>query len=256
MHKLRVLGMIFFTLWAVACGRAPETEPLTVAVAANARFAMMEIESAFETQTGIAVEVITGSSGKLSAQIRQGGPYDVFISADTKYPEYLFREGKGAEAPRTYAFGALVLWTLADLDISKGPAILTDPAIQKIGIPNPQTAPYGEEAMRVLDHYQLLESVRDRLVFGESIAQANQYILSGACELGFTAKSVVMAPDLRGKGKWIELDKNSYLPIAQKALLTDYGKQRHPRESRQFYDYLFSPQGRAIFQKFGYELPE
>ncbi|MBK6622259.1 MAG: molybdate ABC transporter substrate-binding protein [Saprospirales bacterium] len=256
MHKIRGLGMIFFTLWAVSCGQAPETEPLTVAVAANAQFALKEIEAAFEAQTGIAVEVITGSSGKLSAQIRQGAPYDVFVSADTKYPEYLFREGKGAEAPRTYAFGALVLWTLKDLDISKGPALLADPAIQKIGIPNPQTAPYGEQAMRVLEHYQLLESVRDRLVFGESIAQANQYILSGACELGFTAKSVVMAPDLRGKGYWIELDKSAYLPIAQAALLTGYGKERHPHESRQFYDYLFSPQGRAIFQKFGYELPE
>lgn len=254
MNKFLIFGGLFLLL-AGGCqskGKKADPNALSVAVAANVQFAMKELGAQFEKETGIEVETILGSSGKLAAQIRQGAPYDLFISADRKYPAYLYEEGKAAEPPKTYAYGTLVLWTLRDLDISRGMDLLSDPAVHKIGLPNPQTAPYGEQALRVLEYFGLADSLRSKLVFGESIAQANQYILSGVCEIGFTAQSVVMAPELKGKGRWIELDKNAYEPIAQGVVITKYGLENHPEASRRFFDFLFSPKGKAIFEKFGY----
>lgn len=239
----------------MSCRQGAPSGPLMIAAAANVQFAMEELEARFEEQTGIPVEVILSSSGKLAAQIRQGAPFDLFVSADTKYPEFLYQEGAAAGTPRIYAYGALVLWTLKDLDLSRDLAVLTDPSIRKIGMPNPKTAPYGEQAMLALQNSGLADSLQSRLVFGESIAQVNQYVLSGACEIGFTARSVVMAPELKGKGKWAELDKSTYRPIAQAVVITNYGQENNPETSRLFFDFLFSSEGRAIFQKFGYELP-
>ncbi|MBK7410389.1 MAG: molybdate ABC transporter substrate-binding protein [Saprospirales bacterium] len=257
MGKFPLIGLLFLILFGLGCqpkGKPASSETLTLAVAANVQFAMKELKAQFERETGISVETVLSSSGKLAAQIGQGAPYDVFISADRKYPEYLYREGKAIAEPSTYAYGILVLWTMKDLDISQGPAVLSDPSIQKIGIPNPQTAPYGVQAMRVLEYYDLLGAVESKLVYGESIAQANQYILSGVCEIGFTAKSVVLSAELEGKGKWVELDKRAYDPIAQGVVITTHGHSTHPEASRRFFDFLFSPQGEAIFEKFGYEI--
>jgi molybdate transport system substrate-binding protein len=109
--------------------------------------------------------------------------------------------------------------------------------------------------MNALAHLKLDATLRPKLVFGESIAQTNQYIYSMAADAGFTAKSVVLSPQMRGKGKWIDLPKDAYRPIAQGAVILKHGRQTHPALARQFHDFLFSEKSRAIFQRYGYLLP-
>lgn len=249
------LALLLFT----CSGKKESTskkEPLAVATAANVQFVVEDLKKEFEQKTGIPVQAIIASSGKLTAQISQGAPYDIFISADTKYPETLFREGSAFNAPKIYAFGALTLWTLReDLDLSLGIKTLEQKGINKIALANPETAPYGEQSIQAMKNAGLLEKLKPTFVFGESIAQTNQYILSKACDIGFTAKSVVLAPGIPQKGAWVEIDPSLYSPIAQAAVITLHGQNNHPRESRLFFDFLFSDKAREIFLRYGYTLP-
>ncbi len=239
------------------CGPAGEgKETIRVAVAANVQFAMEELKAAFEAEHGIPMEIAISSSGKLTAQIQQGAPYDILVSADMKYPEALVNSGKAVGPPRVYAYGALVLWTLTELEPEAGPGFLLQEQVGKIAIANPRNAPYGEQALRYFDYYGIGGQVAPKLVYGESIAQTNQYILTRAADVGLTAKSVVLSPEMKGKGRWIELPAETYEPIAQGAVITGYGRENHPEGSRLFLDFLFSPGAREIFRRYGYVLPE
>ena len=236
---------------------ADQSIDLTVAVAANAQFAMEEIEHAFEEETQKNIEIIIGSSGKLTAQIKQGAPYDLLVAANMKYPAYLYEEGLTKQKPMVYALGELVLWTMDEmLDLNATDlSILTQSAIQKIAIANPRNAPYGEQAINVLNYYQLKEKLQPKLVFGESIAQTNQYITTRNCEVGFTAESVVLAPKLKDKGQWIPIANEAYQLIEQGGVITKYGVKEHPVVAQQFYDFLFSTTAQRIFQDYGYTIP-
>jgi molybdate transport system substrate-binding protein len=230
-------------------------ESLTVAVAANVQYAFDDLRAAFKKETGNDVQPVYNSSGKFAAQIMNGAPFDVFLSADMTYPEKLHAAGFSTDAPKAYAYGALVLWTMRDLDLNHWQRTLVDPMVAKIAVANPKTAPYGAETLKALTHLKLDTALRPKLVFGESIAQTNQYIYSTAADAGFTAKSVVLSPTMRGKGKWIDLPKGSYQPIVQGAVILMHGQQNHPVLARQFYDFLFSEKSRAIFERYGYLLP-
>ncbi|MDN5213987.1 molybdate ABC transporter substrate-binding protein [Fulvivirgaceae bacterium BMA12] len=224
---------------------------LKIATAANVQYAMKALTADFAQRTGIRTEVIVGSSGKLTAQILQGAPYDIFISADMKYPAELFKNDKTLTEPVVYARGKLVLWTL-DQDISLNLDSISSKKIAHLAIANPTTAPYGKAAVATLKYYAKYELVKPKIVSGESISQTNQFVLSGAAQLGFTAKSVVLAPALKDKGKWIEIDPLSYDPIQQGMVIL---KKQNPNavEAKKFYNYVLSSQGRAILDAFGYE---
>lgn len=230
-------------------------QEIIVAVAANVQFAMQDIESAYEQKSGLAIKTVISSSGKLTAQIQNGAPFDVFLSADMKYPDTLYSTGFADTKPRVYAYGSLVLWTMKEVDWSQGIKILLNAKTRKIAVANPQTAPYGAEAIKALKHYQMYESVMPKLVYGESIAQVNQYIFSQAAEVGITAKSVVLSPEMRGKGKWIEIDSTAYSPIAQGTVILKHGSKNHPHAAQAFYDFLFSDAARKILKGYGYLLP-
>lgn len=255
MNFNRILAsVLLFSLLLLQAGLAA-AEPLAVAVAANVKYAFADLQTAFTKSTGIEIQSTFSSSGKLTAQIKSGAPFDVFMSADMEFPEALYKDGMASAAPTVYANGVLVLWTLNPLDLGKGIQILKDPAIQKVAIANPKLAPYGREAINALEHFKLREAVEPRLVYGESISQVNQYIDSKATDIGFTAKSVVLAPEVAGKGKWIELPKDSYQPIAQGAVILKHGAETHPEAAKRFMAFLASPTARAIFEKYGYLLP-
>ncbi len=228
---------------------------LNIATAANAQFALKEIEEVYESlQDSIKLEIVVSSSGKLTAQIQQGAPYDVFLSANMKYPDYLFRENLASSTPKVYAQGGLVIWS------SK---LLLDNQnwrdhfnqVAKIAIANPEMAPYGEQAIQFFNYYDLYSNLKNKLVYGESISQTNQYILSGACELGITAKSVVLSPPIKDKGSWTEVPTESYKPIEQGLVITHFGQEKHPEQSKAFVDFLFSAQAKAILEKYGYIVP-
>ncbi|MEN8247329.1 MAG: molybdate ABC transporter substrate-binding protein [Bacteroidota bacterium] len=243
---------VFMAVLLVSCNKN-NSESIIIATAANAQFAVEEIVEKFENETGINVEIVSSSSGKHTAQIEAGAPYDVFISADMKYPEQLYKLGLTENKPKVYAYGKLVLWTLNDIPAE---SIKDLPLIKAthIAIPNPKTAPYGRAAMEALQYYQLFDTLKNQLVYGESIAQANQFILSKSVDIGFSAASVAMAPKMKGKGKWFIVDTSSYSPIEQGAVILS--NSSNINSAMKFYDYLFSDVSKDILIRHGYEVTD
>lgn len=258
-HRVKIIYTFLLLIYIAGCSGGPtnsgndEEQTLKVAVAANVQFAIKEIEVAFEKSANKDIDIIIGSSGKLTAQIQQGAPYDLLLAANMKYPQSLYQSGHAATEPTVYGLGALVLWTLkTDLVLDEKLAILQEPIVQKIAIANPKNAPYGEEAIKVFDYFKIKNQVEPKLVFAESIAQTNQYILTKNCEVGLTAKSVVLSPKMKGKGTWIEVPEVAYQPINQGVVVTKYGTENHPALAQQFYDFLFSKTSKEILEKYGY----
>ncbi|MBT8209003.1 MAG: molybdate ABC transporter substrate-binding protein [Eudoraea sp.] len=223
---------------------------MTIAAASNMQFAIGELSEAFTEMHGIETEIIIGSSGNLTAQIRSGAPYDVFVSADMQYPQYLFERGLGQQIPEIYAYGQLVLWSCKP-GIHPKLDSLKSREVAHIAIPNPELAPYGKAAKEVLINQQLYHQITPKLVFGESIAQTNQFIRTGAAELGFTALSVVMSPQLEGAGSWTLLPRDQYTPIAQGILVLS-NAQKSPDNAVKFHTFLQSETGQQILNKYGY----
>lgn len=247
----KLVGFLLAFIFAFGCA-GKRSEKLTIATAANMRFAMTSLVEVFTAETGIACEIVVASSGKLTAQIMQGAPYDVFVSADMKYPEALYEQELTVAWPEVYAYGKLVLWC-ASGDVEPSLAILIDDSVQRIAVANPKTAPYGKAAMEVMKHGRLYEQIKDKLVYGESISQTSQFIISGAATIGFTAKSVVLSPDVIGKGHWQEIDSSFYSPIEQGIVILNQNPEMMD-EAQQFKQFLFSQSGQDILMQYGYEV--
>jgi molybdate transport system substrate-binding protein len=250
---IKNIPILVFLLVLLAC-KSFAQKTVTVAVAANARFAMKEIEKNFEKETGIHLELIINSSGKITAQVKEGAPFDIFLSADMQFPNALYKEGFTITQPEVYAYGSLVLWSMSKLEKGDIKNLLLSDEFDKIAIANPKMAPYGEAAIEVMNYYKIYKVVEPRIVNGESISQVNQYVLSGAAGLGFTAKSVVLSPEMKDKGYWIEIDTTSYSPIAQGVVLLKKSKEQNYKEAEQFYKYLFSEKAKSVFIKYGYSI--
>ena len=259
--KMRSIVLSFLlVLFSSVCAFAgdPSTSlrtGLTVAVAANVQYTFEELKAEFQKETGINIKQIIGSSGKFTTQIENGAPFDVFLSADMDYPKTLEKEGLTYNSPKIYVYGTLVLWTMNNVDLSTGIKAVDDPAVKKIASASPNTAPYGRQAVNALKHHNLYGQVQNKLVYGESIAQTNQFITSKAADLGFTAKSVVLAPNMKDQGKWIEVDKDAYESIAQGVVILKYAQKEHLESAQKFFDFLFSNEAQEIFKKYGYVLP-
>lgn len=257
------MRLLLFLLCCLLSGLAcrPATEAiasgsLRIATAANMQYAVAALGEAFTAATGIPVEPIIGSSGKLQAQISQGAPFHVFLSADLDYPTALYQQGHTVAPPQIYAYGSLVVWSLQALPVPFEWAFLARSEIKNIAIANPRNAPYGREAIRSLEALGLLPAVQDKLVYGESVAQANQYILTGACQLGITAQASLFAPGYADKGYYRPLPPDSYQPIAQGVVITKFGGRQAPATGRQFVQFLLAASGRRILADYGYQLPE
>jgi molybdate transport system substrate-binding protein len=234
------------------CQSPPDN--LRVAAAANTQYAIAEIIADFEEQTGIPCDLILGSSGKLAAKIRQGAPYHIFVSADEKYPEAVCASGRCAGVPQVYATGSLVMWKIDPL-VPLHPDSLIQPLVDRIALANPRTAPYGEAAVQYLENKGLLESLEEKLVYGESLMQTNQFVVAKAADIAFTALSSVLGQPDERRGKWIEIDTTFYQPIAQSAVLIR-SDSIHVNNSRKFLEFLFSEQARKILSKHGYKIPD
>jgi molybdate transport system substrate-binding protein len=255
---MKALLIACLSLMLVSCGREQGGEdhagdPLRIAVAANAQYATDALVEAFSAHTGIAARTIVSSSGKLTAQIQQSAPFDLFLSADMDYPHHLYEQGLAATEPAIYAYGELILWTTDTLlDLSDPRAALLDPAVRRIAIAQARTAPYGRAAEAWLAREDIRPRLAEKLVFGESIAQVNSYLLSGAAQVAFTALSVVLAPELAQKGHYLRLDPATYPPLAQGMIITRYGEEQHPTAAQAFFQFVFSPEGQEILRQFGY----
>jgi molybdate transport system substrate-binding protein len=198
------------------------------------------------------VRVILGSSGKLTAQIKNGAPYGLFMSADMAYPEALYREGLAASKPQHYARGALALFTTRTLDLGEGIRLLESDGIKRLAIANPKTAPYGKAAMEAIKKSGLYEKVKSKFVYGESISQTVAYAVTAA-DIGLIAASSLYSPHMKQYKKgahWTLVDPSLYTPIEQGIVLLKSGADNP--EYKAFYDFILSPQARKIFKKYGY----
>jgi molybdate transport system substrate-binding protein len=226
---------------------------ITIAVAANVSYAIVPLIKAFHhTYPMIKVHTVLGSSGKLTAQISHGAPYDLFLSANMMYPNHLYRKGLSKIKPVIYAQGALALLTTKHYNLSKGLSLLLDKSISKIAIANPKTAPYGVATVEALKNATLYESLKPKFVYGESISQTLTYATCAA-DIGIVAKSSLFSPQLKQyqKGKhWVDIPTSLYTPIAQGIVLLN-----HRSEVKSFYDFLFSSKAKEIFKSYGYTLP-
>ncbi len=251
LQKMKKTIFILLIFLITACQQKSERK-LTIAVAANMQFAMKELSRTFTDQTGIACDLIISSSGKLTAQIKEGAPFDVFVSADMKYPKELFDTGFTIKTPKIYGYGKLVMWSMIDT-IDPSLETLKSSKIHHIAIANPKMAPYGLATIEILKRHNLYEDIKDKLVYGESVLQTNQFIISKSAEIGFTSKSVVLSPEMSNKGNWIDLKDTDYSAIAQGVVTLN---QKNQEDAEKFYNFLSSADARKILENFGYSTKE
>jgi len=234
-----------------------QNSQLTIAAAADLSSALKDIADSFEKGTGIQVRLSFGASGGLTQQIENGAPFDLFFSADMDYPRQLIKDNQAdSTSLYEYALGKLVLWVPVDspLDVEhQGMQALLDGSVRKISIANPQHAPYGRAAMEALKHAGLYDKVADRLVIGENISQAAQFVESGNAQAGFVALAHAAAPSMKGKGKYWVVPADYYPPLAQGAVILSHSS--HKKEAAEFLKYFQTKPVSDALQKYGFTLP-
>lgn len=230
---------------------------VVIAAASDLNFAFKELVQAFEQKTGHHVKLSLGSSGNFFSQIQNGAPYDLYFSADIRYPQKLIEGGHGLpDSLYAYAIGRIVLWVPARSSVpieQKGLEALLDGSIKKIAIANPKHAPYGRAAVSALEHTRLYERVKDRLVFGENISQAAQFVESGAADAGIIALSLALAPAMKAAGKYWEIPSDLHPALEQGAVLLKGAQNQTVAKS--FLDFLKGQEGQAIMRRYGFMVP-
>jgi molybdate transport system substrate-binding protein len=249
-----LLRLLFLLICLSLASPLRAGDKVTIAAAADLKFALDEIVDQFSrSHPGDKVEAIYGSSGKFQTQIQQGAPYDLFFSADIAYPRALAAAGFAASPVKPYAIGRLVLWS-ASLDARKLQlADLAAPQFKRIAIANPKHAPYGKRAEEALRAAGVWEKVKDRLVFGENIAQTAQYVQTGNAQVGLLALSLALNPELARQGGHALIPDNLHQPLEQGFIITRRAAA-NPVAAR-FADYMDSSEARALMAKYGFVLP-
>ena len=242
MKMLAAAGVILLSL-----GHAAFAGQTNIAVAANFTDAAKEIAEAFKVKTGHEAVLSFGASGQFYTQITQEAPFQVFLSADAERPQKLADEGLGDKATKfTYAIGKLVLWSKG-ADVVKGEETLKDSKFAKLSIANPTSAPYGAAAIETMKKLGVYETLAPKIVQGNNIAQAFQFIDTGNAELGFVALSQLK--DVTAGSRWM-VPQNLYAPIKQDAVLLKKGMGNEAATA--FMTFLKGPESMAIIKKYGY----
>ncbi len=237
---------------AAGGGGADDPLEIVVAAASDLRFAFEELGRDFEASTGVPVRFSFGSSGLLAAQIVNGAPFDVFASADVGFVDRVVAAGRGdAGTVATYAIGRIVLWQQGDGDPPAGVADLADPRYGRIAVANPDHAPYGRAAVEALRSAGIEEAVRDRLVYGDNIADTLRLATSGNVDVAVVALSLAIVTD-GGRYTLVPEDEHERL---EQALVVTAADDRRADAARRFVAYLGSPQGREVMVRYGFVLP-
>jgi molybdate transport system substrate-binding protein len=234
-----------------------QAKELRVAAAADLKFALSDLAGQYEKRSGTKVNVTYGSSGNFFAQLWNGAPFDLFFSADMEYPRKL--EAAGLAEPKTlykYALGRIVIWTRADANTDGaklGWNFLLDPGVRKIAIANPDHAPYGRAAVAALQKAGIYEQVKPKLVYGENISQAAQFVQSGNAQAGIVALSLAVSPGMKDGKRW-EIAADMHPAIEQGAIILRAAENK--AQARAFLQFVKSADGRAALEKFGFTVPE
>ena len=241
---------------AVLLAFAPlaQADEVAVAVAANFTAPMQKIAAEFEKDTGHKAVLSFGATGKFYAQITNGAPFEVLLSADDETPAKLEKEQAGVAGSRfTYAIGKLVLWSAKPGYVDSKGEVLKKGDFARLSIANPKTAPYGQAAMEALDKLKLLPALQPKIVQGENISQAHQFIATGNAELGFVALSQVYVDGKLTSGSMWQVPGTLYSPIRQDAVVLNKGAGKPAVQA--LMTYLKSAKARAVIQTYGYDLP-
>ncbi len=231
-------------------------EDIRIAVSANVSYAIKPLIKAFNiSHPEVKVDVILGSSGKLTAQIVHGAPFDLLLSADMKFPKSLYEANLTVESPVIYAQGALAILSAKERNYCAQMYVLKSPDIKRIAIANPKTAPYGAAAIEALKNAKLYKKLEKKFVYGESISQTLIYA-TGAADIGIVAKSALYSPKMshfKEAIHWSEVDEQLYTPIKQGMVILKNAKEKQGVGS--FYDFMLSKEAKKILVSYGYSVP-
>jgi molybdate transport system substrate-binding protein len=249
---MKIVAFVLILILAVPS----QGQEMTIAAAADLRFALDEITCRFQTETSVHVKVVYGSSGNLFQQIQNGAPFDLFFSANSDYPKKL--EAAGLSVPGTYyeyARGHLVLLTssTSTWDLQQGLKVLLEPSIKRIAIADPGHAPYGQAAVAALKLQGIYNQVSGKIVVGENVAQAASFVTAGAADIGIVAKSLAVLPSARSQIRFVEVPANGYPPIQQACVLLKSSTKQEA--ARRFLTYIQGPEASKILQQYGFEVP-
>lgn len=255
-----LVGVVAFAALAVACGGgasdpdasrdADVADVITVAAASDLRFAFEELAEVFTAASGIRVTFSFGSSGQLREQIVNGAPFDLFASANVAFVDAVVASGRGiAETQADYALGRIVLWTPEGIEAPDSIEDLANPRFRRIAIANPDHAPYGLAAEQALRSVGVLDEVADRLVYGENISDTLRIARSGNADVGIVALSLVVADG----SAYVEVPDRLHEPLRQALVVTSTGARG--RAATRFADFVGSPEGRAVMERYGFVLP-
>jgi molybdate transport system substrate-binding protein len=226
---------------------------INIAVAANVSYAMDDLKKEFKKlHPNIKLRVTLGSSGKLTAQIKNGAPYQLFMAANMKYPQSLYDSSFAITKPVVYAQGSLAYLSRKKKDFTNGIELLKSTNIRKIAIANPKTAPYGKAALEAIKKAQLYENVKSKFVYAESISQTVSYAVTAA-DIGFIAKSSLYSPKMKHFKEginWSDVDAKLYTPIDQGIVILKNAKD--DADVKAFYDFMLSHKAKEILKSFGY----
>ena len=248
----RILGLATLVIATSVVSRGQGAQ-ISVAAAADITFALNDIARDYESQTHNKVKIVYGSSGNFFSQIQNGAPFDVFLSADVEYPHKL--QAGGLVEPETlyrYAIGEIALWCPASLGLdlkNRTWRALLDPSVQKIAMANPAHAPYGRAALTALQRSGVYSQVQPKLVFGENISQAAQFVQSGNAQMGIVALSLALSPPMKSGETW-EIPGDMHEPIEQAAVVLKRAKDKPA--ARSFVNFLKSDTARGILVDYGF----
>jgi molybdate transport system substrate-binding protein len=255
---LRALRLLPLLAWlSSGSALASESPTVTVAAAANLKPAIEQIASLFRARhPGVEVTVILGASGTFFAQIANGAPFDLFLSADSTYPAKVVEQGLADGKAFTFAVGRLAVWVPAgsrlDLD-GRGLLALADPSAGKVAMPNPAVAPYGRAAREALEKAGIYEKVKDRIVLGQNVGQAAQFAQTGNVAAAFLPRSLIVVPPLSREGRSWLVPADGHAPIEQAGVVLKGARQ--PALARELAAFLASDEARQVLTRLGYGVP-
>jgi len=230
-------------------------QEITVAAAADLQFAMQDIATRFQKETGKTVKLTYGSSGNFFQQIQNGAPFDIFFSANLDYAKKL--DAAGLTEPGSYyqyAKGKIVIWVPKEskLDLTPGLKAFLDPSVKKIAVANPQHAPYGQAAVAAMQNQNVYEKVKDRFVLGENISQTASFVVSGSADVGIVALSLALSPNMKDKGRYVEVPADEYPPIEQACVIL--GSSKNKETARQFMAFINTSAIADVLRSYGFDV--
>lgn len=246
--------LVVLTLILVAGASAQE---IKIAAASDLNPAIEKVAAAFKKQTGVQAKFTYGSSGNFFAEIRNGAPFDVFLSADRSYAESLSDFGKTDKAATVYALGTLVVWVSNRVALTPSADnlnVLTSDRIHKVSIANPEHAPYGRAAVAAMSHYQIYDQIKKKLVMGENVSQAAQFAQSGNADAALIPLSLALTDSMKQGGHFAVVLRDAYPPLYQAAVVVRSSQEKPA--AHHFIEFLTSSAGQKILQEYGFEAPK